>query len=120
MRVTEIITQAKEALQKLTLDVKIVGDTFTDDHIVCCNVTVNDVPLEVMWCGAEFVGAVTYMSESESAKKDVVEFFMNCIDGMIENVLDEIACGTDVKDINEYGFLTLCGLVENDFKSVTD
>ena len=60
------------------------------------------------------------MSESESAKKDVVDFFMNCMDTLVENVCYEVTCGTDVKDINEYGFLTLCGLVENDFKSVTD
>jgi hypothetical protein len=70
-----------------TATFKIV-DTFTDDHIVCVNVTINGLPATFWYFGWEGIGALKYLSTSIEAKKDLVPFIEYVISSTSEGILE--------------------------------
>lgn len=46
---------------------------WTDDHILCCEVTVGEETTELWWCGYEGVAAATYANDSPTAMVRLIE-----------------------------------------------
>ena len=118
----DLIKQAQvgfSVLSKSGLVVELTGDTFQDDRITCCNVTINGVLLTLMWCGDEIIGDIKYMSDSSKAFDNVCKFFHIRMDVWLEELIDKQASDIDIINTNEYKFMMMCGVVENDYKIVT-
>lgn len=102
-----------------------VIDTFTDDHIPCATVRLNNDTRSYYWCGHDFIGAVEYF-DSPKAKNRLAEFFANEIETQADIIQDLETFLIDNDEINEadvrdsdtivdaYAFLEFVGIARED------
>lgn len=102
-----------------------VLDTFTDDHILCAKVRLNNDERIYYWCGVDFVGAVEYF-DSPKAKKRLAEYFAGEIETQADIILDletflidnDTIDEADIRDsdtiVDAYAFLEFVGIARED------
>lgn len=78
---SELSEESRETLRQITIENLNVEfkhedgmrDTWTDDHCLCFNITINDIKLSIWWIDPEYFAACLYANESLKAAKKVMD-----------------------------------------------
>lgn len=78
----------------LPLPVRLIGEPWTDDHILCCKIGVlladqPEVEIELWWIGWEGVAALKYADDSPRARADLAQHLASSIEGLEEELNEE-------------------------------
>lgn len=74
--------------------IRIVGEPWSDDHILCCTVALyhepmqQEVKIRLWWIGWEGVAALKYADESRQARIDLCEILNSTLEGLKEDIDD--------------------------------
>lgn len=81
------LVEAMRSLATGAIDkLEIVGEPWTDDHILCCKMAIGPEKVEACWpwCSWEGVASVLYFSESKQARADLQEALRQELEGMTD------------------------------------
>ncbi len=62
---------------------------FSDDHIPCANVNINNIDVDLFWCGSVVIGACEFADESPAAKRKVFLSLRSEIETSINIMFDK-------------------------------
>lgn len=81
---TQLATKVINNIKSIT-DIK----SWSDDHIICVNVTIDNHKISLWWCGSEILSSLTYF-DSKQAKLDLITYFTGKIQESCEVVMEYV------------------------------
>jgi len=86
----------RQLAQGLPLPVRMVGEPWADDHILCCTIGIlpadaPEVEVELWWVGWEGCAAVRYAEHCEQARADLATVLASTIEALEDDEDDDDA-----------------------------
>lgn len=84
----------QQLAQALPLPVRMVGDPWEDDHILCCKIGVlpadaSEVEIDLWWVGWEGCAAVRYAGHCAQARADLARMVASAIEALREELAED-------------------------------